>query len=76
MTATEKMNNVAEQISDCMRGNSHQIICPYCGMENNSENNALCCKTFGDAVKAVLDRIRLNDVTEKVEQILEHAEMN
>lgn len=76
MTPIEKLHSVTSQIEECMRGNSRQIICPYCGMENNSENNALCCKTFGAAVKAVLDRIRLNDVTEKVEQILEHAEMN
>lgn len=76
MTAEEQILSVEHQIAECARGNSKEIVCPYCKAVNVSENQSLCCALFGKAVMAVLDRIRFLEAKGNLERILDQAARN
>lgn len=76
MSPEEKLDFVALQISEAMAGERDLIKCPYCGEDNTKGNEALCCKLFGDAVRAVLDRVRYIEAKDQADRILSKAARN
>lgn len=76
MTAEEKLASVENQIAQAMAGERDVITCPYCNADNTSGNQSLCCSLFGQAVRAVLDRIRFVEAKDQADRILEKAARN
>jgi predicted nucleic acid-binding protein len=54
LTPKQKIDSVERQINECMRGDSKEIVCPYCKSSNVPENKALCCADMGLTVLAIL----------------------
>jgi hypothetical protein len=76
MSGEESLRSVEEQISACERFGTYLLKCPYCGTENNAENEALCCKLLGMAVAAVLHRKQVGDGIRKLDELMESASRN
>lgn len=63
MTGEQKLDYIRDQIAQVRAGLLTFILCPYCGAENMPVDEHLCCKLFGEASMAIVDR------TEKQEAI-------
>ena len=57
MSPEQKLNFIRDQIVQVRTGMLSFITCPYCGKENTPVDEYLCCKLFGDASMAVIDRM-------------------
>ena len=73
MTGEEKIAFIQQQILEVRAGLKSFIACPYCGAENTPVDERLCCKLFGEASIAVMDRMEkqeaidfLNTVRDRV----------
>ena len=53
----KKLDFIREQIMQVRAGLLTFITCPYCGHENTPVDEHVCCKLFGDASMAVIDRM-------------------
>ena len=73
MTGEQKIEYIHSQILQIRAGLLSFITCPYCGTENTPADVHVCCKMFGEASMAILDRMEkqaaidfLNTVADKV----------
>lgn len=57
MTGEQKLDYIRDQIFQVRAGLLTFILCPYCGAENTPVDEHLCCKLFGEASMAIVDRI-------------------
>jgi hypothetical protein len=57
MTGHQKLDFIRDQICQHRAGLLSFITCPYCGHENTPVDERVCCKLFGDASMAVIDRL-------------------
>ena len=83
MTPDEKLIDIQNQIVLCERGNSDEIICPYCNTANSRYRESslafprqsrkgpppLCCETFGKAIAAILQRQALGEMVDQANRI-------
>ena len=53
----QKLDFIRDQIMQVRAGLLTFISCPYCGHENTPVDERVCCKLFGDASLAVIDRM-------------------
>ena len=62
MNPQEKIEFVAQQISELREGNSNKLYCPYCTGKCRPYEE-FCCRLMESCVKAVLDADRvINEV--------------
>ncbi len=57
LSPTQKLDFIRDQIIQVRAGLLTFISCPYCGHENTPVDERVCCKLFGEAAMAVIDRI-------------------
>lgn len=57
MTPNQKLDFIRDQIVQVRSGLLTFLLCPYCGAENTPVDERVCCKLFGDASMAVIDRM-------------------
>ncbi len=49
------------------------ILCPYCGQTNYPTNEFLCCKLFGEATDAVMERMEAIDRIDFLSSVADRA---
>jgi hypothetical protein len=69
MTGEQKIEFIRNQIFEVRAGLLSFVQCPYCGHENTPVDKRVCCKLFGDASMAVMDRIEKQEAIDFVEAI-------
>lgn len=69
MTGPEKLDFIRRQIGEIQVGAKSFILCPYCGAENTPVDEKLCCKLFGEASAAVLDRMEKQEAVDFLSQV-------
>lgn len=57
MSPTQKLDYLRDQIMQVRAGLLTFLTCPYCGEENTPVDERVCCKLFGEASMAVIDRL-------------------
>jgi hypothetical protein len=57
LSPTQKLDFIRDQIMQVRAGLLTFITCPYCGEENTPADTHVCCKLFGEAAMAVIDRM-------------------
>lgn len=57
MSPAQKLDFIRDQVMQIRVGLLSFITCPYCGTENTPADERVCCKLFGEASIAVIDRM-------------------
>jgi hypothetical protein len=57
LSPAQKLDFIRDQIAQIRAGLLTFILCPYCGEENTPVDKHVCCKLFGEAAMAVIDRM-------------------
>lgn len=73
MSPEQKLQFIEDQILQIRAGDLKWMLCPYCGGENERMNEFVCCKTFGDASMAILDRMEKQDTMDFMANINDKA---
>jgi hypothetical protein len=63
MNAEKRLENIYAQVKACDEGRTNTITCPYCA-GINQDGVDFCCKLFGQAAIAALERLRVEQATE------------
>ena len=69
MTGEQKLDYIRDQVAQVRAGLLTFIVCPYCHHENTPVDKYVCCKLFGDASLAVLDRIEKQEAIDFVSKV-------
>jgi hypothetical protein len=73
MTGPQKIDFIRDQICELRAGLRSFILCPYCGAENTPVDERLCCKLFGEASAAVLDRMEKQAATDFLSKVADRV---
>jgi hypothetical protein len=76
VTGEQKIEFIRNQIFQVRAGLLSFIACPYCGHENTPVDERVCCKLFGEASMAVMDRIEKQEAIDFISTIQYKASVN
>ncbi len=76
LTPDQKLQYLEFSIRAIRLGASNAIVCPYCGVKNSEHRVYLCCKTFGDAMDAILNRMEKQEAIEFFSTVSDKAMVN
>lgn len=76
LSPDKKLDYLRECVLQVRSGQLKEILCPYCGEMNYPTNEFLCCKTFSDAMDAVLHRIEEQDKADFICNVYDKATVN
>ena len=76
MTGAQKLDYIRDQIFQVRAGLLSFVTCPYCGQENTPADDHLCCKLFGEASAAVLDRLEKQEAVDFISTIQDKVSVN
>lgn len=57
MSPEQKLDFIRDQVCQIRAGLLTFLTCPYCGGTNTPVDEHVCCKLFGEASMAVIDRL-------------------
>jgi hypothetical protein len=76
LSPEKKLDYLRECVLQVRAGQLKVILCPYCGETNFPTNEFLCCKTFSDAMDAVLHRVEEQDKADFICNVYDKATVN
>ncbi len=84
MTPEQNIAAIEFQISQCEKGESDVIVCPYCRAENwkpgvkpaSPNEGRLCCDLFAKAALAIIERQSVQEFIDHAQRIADKAVCN
>jgi hypothetical protein len=76
LSPEQKLDYIRDQIIEVRSNLRTYLSCPYCGGENTPVDEHVCCKLFGDAALAVIDRMDKQAAIDFIGQVQDKAARN
>jgi hypothetical protein len=73
-TSEQKIDFIRDQINQVKAGVRSFILCPYCGAENTPVDETLCCKLFGEASMAIVDRMEKQEAVDFLSKVADKVQ--